>query len=97
MIIDEQTVSIIIKVGLFTFIPVLYWGFNFIVLYHLLRFGVGVQPKRFACIYFLGSTFLFFVLLISSINTTLPDINNLTMNNNFQGFIKQNTVFYFQQ
>lgn len=38
-----------------------YWIFNFVIIYHLLRFGVGVQPKRFAAIFLLGSIFLFFL------------------------------------
>ena len=36
----------------------LYWGVAFIILYHLTRFGVGVQPKRFAIIFLFGSLIL---------------------------------------
>lgn len=36
-----------------------YWLFNFVILYHLERFGVGVQPKKMAAIFFLGSIILF--------------------------------------
>jgi len=37
-----------------------YWLFNFTVIYHLARFGVGTQPKKIAFIFFLGSIGLFF-------------------------------------
>lgn len=47
-----------------------YWVFNFVILYHLTRFGIGVQPKKFAAIFLLGSVGLFFisVLLFADIN-----------------------------
>ena len=61
-------------------LPLLYWGFNFVVIYHLLRFGIGVQPKRFAALYFLGSSVLFWIVIMLFINmdmgsfkTTLRD------------------------
>lgn len=38
-----------------------FWAASFIILYHLSRFGVGVQPKRFAAV------FLFGALVISSV------------------------------
>ncbi len=38
---------------------VLFWGAAFVVLYHLTRFGVGTQPKRFALVFFLGAAALF--------------------------------------
>ncbi|OGE80648.1 MAG: hypothetical protein A2660_00995 [Candidatus Doudnabacteria bacterium RIFCSPHIGHO2_01_FULL_45_18] len=41
-----------------------YWAVAFIILYHLTRFGVGVQPKRFAAIFMLGSIILFTVTII---------------------------------
>lgn len=36
----------------------IYWGVAFIILYHLTRFGVGVQPKRFAAVFLFGSVLL---------------------------------------
>jgi hypothetical protein len=38
-----------------------YWIFNFIILYHLTRFGIGTQPKKFAAVFLLGSIILFFI------------------------------------
>jgi hypothetical protein len=46
-------------VGLFFFVA--YWSYNFIIVYHLARFGVGVLPKRLAAFFMIGSIFLFFV------------------------------------
>ena len=43
---------------------IIYWGFTFIIIYHLIRFGIGVQPKRFAAIFFLGSVILSSIALI---------------------------------
>lgn len=60
MNIDPSFVKIgLMAVGLLALAA--YWIFNFVIIYHLLRFGVGVQPKRFAAIFLLGSTFLFFL------------------------------------
>lgn len=44
----------VLVVGIF----VIYWIFAFIILYHLTRFGVGTQPKKFAAI-FLGGSLIF--------------------------------------
>lgn len=43
----------------------IYWIFAFIILYHLIRFGVGSMPKLSALIYFIGSLVLFFVVVIA--------------------------------
>ena len=63
---------------IFVFIVLLflliYWVFNFIILYHLARFGVGTQPKKFAAIFLLGSVFLF---SMSSLLFLGLDINSL--------------------
>lgn len=40
---------------------VTYWTTNFIIFYHLVRFGVGTQPKKIAFFFLIGSiTFFFF-------------------------------------
>ncbi|MDO8471053.1 MAG: hypothetical protein Q7S49_00375 [bacterium] len=36
----------------------IYWGVAFVILYHLTRFGIGVQPKKFAAAFLLGSVVL---------------------------------------
>lgn len=52
-----------------------YWVFNFIILYHLTRFGIGTQPKKFAAVFLLGSVALF---LISALLFGSLDINSLS-------------------
>ncbi len=52
----------------------LYWIFNFIILYHLTRFGIGTLPKRIAAIFLLGSVALFSVSVILFASL---DMNNL--------------------
>ncbi len=47
-----------------------YWIVNFIILYHLIRFGIGTQPKKIAALFLCGLIVLFFlsVLFFSSID-----------------------------
>jgi hypothetical protein len=49
---------------IYAFLLLLYWSGTFVVLYHLIRFGIGSQPKRIAVVFLSGS-------LILSIITTL--------------------------
>mgnify|MGYP001559593914 CR=1 FL=1 len=53
-----------------------YWGMTFVILYHLTRFGIGVQPKRFAAIFLLGSVVLSVAAIIFFMNI---DINLFTL------------------
>ncbi len=48
----------------------LYWGLTFVILYHLARFGIGVQPKRFAAIFLFGSVVLsgFAIIFLNNID-----------------------------
>ena len=50
----EATFNILVVVLSF-----IYWGVAFVIFYHLTRFGIGVQPKRFAAISLFGSIILF--------------------------------------
>lgn len=46
-------------VGLgFVFGMLVYWTFAFLILYHLIRFGVGNQPKKIALFFLAGSLVL---------------------------------------
>ena len=54
MISPNLIFTIFAGLGMFFF-----WLFAFIILYHLLRFGVGTQPKKFALIFLFGSVALF--------------------------------------
>ena len=59
----KNLLNIIIAVAFF-----IYWGVVFVILYHLTRFGIGTQPKRFAAIFFLGSIILFSLSIILYLN-----------------------------
>jgi len=45
---------------------IVYWIHTFVILYHLIRFGVGTRPKQVALAFFIGS-FGLFLLLIGSV------------------------------
>ena len=49
---------------IYSFVMLVYWTGTFVILYHLIRFGVGSQPKKIAAAFLTGS-------LILSIITTL--------------------------
>jgi len=57
-----------------------YWIFNFIIIYHLVRFGVGVQPKIFAIIFFLGTIFLFLATIILYFSLDLTPLEEVFVN-----------------
>ena len=50
------------------FVLLVYWVIIFIILYHLTRFGIGVQPKRFAAAFLLGSVVLSATAIILFLN-----------------------------
>jgi hypothetical protein len=56
----------------------------FLILYHLIRFGIGTEPKAFAFYFLIGSLVLFFlstltlVIAIPSLQAYDHKINNLT-------------------
>jgi len=51
----------------------IYWGATFIILYHLTRFGIGVQPKKFAAVFLFGSVVLSgaAIILFMNLDTNL--------------------------
>lgn len=51
-----------------------YWVAAFITLYHLARFGVGVQPKRFAGAFLFGSVVISAIVLTLAITLDLNSI-----------------------
>jgi len=53
-----------------------YWVFNFIIIYHLARFGVGTQPKKFAVVFLLGSVALFFISVVFLSNLDINSLKN---------------------
>lgn len=44
---------------------IIYWVQTFVILYHLIRFGVGTRPKQAALVFFLGSLTLFLLLILA--------------------------------
>ncbi len=48
----------------FTFALLIYWTMAFLVLYHLIRFGVSGQPKKIAAIFLAGSLVLTIVVVL---------------------------------
>ena len=53
--ITPETIFHILIMALFA----IFWIGVFILLYHLLRFGIGLQPKKIALVFFLGSVVVF--------------------------------------
>ena len=64
----------IIIIALSVLGSLLYWTISFMVLYHLTRFGVGLQPKRFAAAFLMGSVILFatFVIVLAMLFSNPP-------------------------
>jgi hypothetical protein len=52
---------IVIGVVLILITLLIYWATTFIIFYHLIRFGIGTQPKKIAFIFLLGAIGLFFM------------------------------------
>ena len=52
----------------------IFWGAVFVIFYHLTRFGVGTQPKRFAAVFFIGSVILFGASVILFANLDLASL-----------------------
>ncbi len=46
----------------------IYWIHIFIILYHLIRFGVGTRPKQAAFALFAMSSWLFIMLILSALS-----------------------------
>lgn len=56
---------------LFTLASLVYWGVTFVTLYHLVRFGIGTEPKQFAAVFLIGSIAFYSFTLILFITTDL--------------------------
>ena len=58
---------------IFALIMLSYWTGAFFILYHLIRFGVGPNPKRTSAIFLGGS--LFFSIVLVLLFGQIPFIN----------------------
>jgi len=68
-----STLEIIFNI-LVALIFLIYWGAAFIILYHLTRFGIGVQPKKFAAVFFFGSVVLSGTAIILFMNLDIEPL-----------------------
>ena len=70
----------------FSFVFLIYWGYVFVIIYHLVRFGVGPKPKLFAMIFLAGAVILFttalytyarvdFTNLLGNLGSFKPELN----------------------
>jgi len=50
---------------IFSLFLVIWLVYVFVIFYHFIRFGIGVQPKILSFIFLIGS-FLFFILMVFS-------------------------------
>lgn len=55
----------------------IYWGVAFVILYHLTRFGIGVQPKKFAAAFLFGSVVLSGAAIILFMNFDISPLLSL--------------------
>ncbi len=60
---------------LFVFIFLIYWTYVFVIIYHLVRFGVGPKPKLFAMIFLAGAVILFTAAIYSFSRVDLTKLN----------------------
>lgn len=60
----------LVLIALAAIIVLSFWVFVFIVFYHLVRFGIGTQPKILSAVFMFGSFALFFlsIFLFSNID-----------------------------
>ena len=65
------------SIVLFLFFLCLYSIGSFMVLYHLIRFGIGVPPKIVALAYFIGSVLLLFMLVSAYAFVDVSDAKQL--------------------
>ena len=59
---------------LFCIIIGAYLWYTFSIIYHLIRFGVGREPKVLALIFFMGSFILFVLALLFYLNIDWEEI-----------------------
>lgn len=66
----------LLLIVLILFILLFYWVFNFVTVYHLLRFGVGTQPKKIAAVFMFGVVTLFFFTVVLFAKLDVGDLGN---------------------
>lgn len=59
---------------LFSFVFLIYWIYVFVIIYHLVRFGIGPKPKLFALIFLAGAVILFTTSIFSFGQIDFTDI-----------------------
>ena len=51
-----------------------FWLFSFIILYHLIRFGIGTAPKKTSVIFMIGSVALFSLTFTTYLKLDLSNL-----------------------
>jgi len=46
----------------------IFWITSFVILYHLVRFGIGTLPKKLGAVFLIGSVLLFTLTLVAYLN-----------------------------
>jgi hypothetical protein len=69
----------LILLGLFALVVLVYIIGSFLILYHLIRFGIGTQPKKYALFFLAGSVILLFVASAGFL-VSLTSISSLEKN-----------------
>lgn len=54
-----------------------YWLIAFVILYHLSRFGIGTQPKKFAAAFMFGSVVLSATSIVLYTRTDIASLLSL--------------------
>ena len=63
--------SIPASLVLAVFLLIVYWTQAFFIIYHLVRFGIGIAPKIIALIFFMGSLVAMLGVFVSYTNVDL--------------------------
>jgi hypothetical protein len=79
----------VVLVAIAFLLIIVYWISVFIIFYHLVRFGVGRQPKILSALFVLGSFILFFISIV-----LFSNINTGQLNIQLQNIINSNPSFF---
>ena len=68
--IEQISITNIFSFSIFAyaFLLLLYFIYGFVIIYHLIRFGVGIQPKIVAFVFFVGSLILVLPTIVFYLN-----------------------------
>jgi hypothetical protein len=73
-----STILLVISI-LFVLVLFLFWLGVFFIIYHLIRFGIGTQPKQYALLFLIGSCALTIVAAFCFV-VSYPSIQSFANN-----------------